>query len=327
MMMRRRLMGKGSLIALPGAAWGLGRPLGRAHAHTVHTHLANNDIQADACVFARSARADRDDEDTACSPPTERVSCSPERTRYQYLCPLSCCYLRFAHMGWQEEQAQRQRRKQQPSDSTEQKQTAQPKPRGNANALFVTVAAAAVLLPLAHRLGWLDAAQDAIEDALGVTLPWRQDGDDEDAAGVSDAPRDVVGGGRSAFRFPPSKPGGAPAAKTKRNTKKLSRQERQQRNADRADKRRPAALPGTVGTLPEGPPVAGSVPKDSDYVGGEAALALRTNSTYYTSAMDKRVAEEARAAVRCVCVVVSQNSLPLSGLTAFHSCLQKALLR
>jgi hypothetical protein len=207
-------------------------------------------------------------------------------------------------MGWQDDQAQR-RKRQQPADTDKQQQ---PPKRGTA--LFVTVAAAAVLLPLAHRLGWLDAAQDALEDALGVTLPWRQDGDDDDAAGASGAPRDVVGGGRSAFKFPPSKPGGAAPAKGKGNNKKLSRQERQQRNADRADKRRAPALPGTVGTLPEGPPV-GAAPgrggaRGEDYVGGEAALALRTSSKYYTSAMDKRVAEEARAAVRCIaCAVCS----------------------
>ena len=114
----------------------------------------------------------------------------------------------------------------------------------------------------------------------------------------------------------------------KGNAKKLSRQQRQQRRAEREDKRRPALVPGGVGTLPEGAPVSRSVPKDEEYVGGEQGTTLVTNSRYYTSAMDKRVAEEARAAVRfrglsvCMSLTETDSCLPLP---CWHS--QKALLR
>ena len=232
-------------------------------------------------------------------------------------------------MGKQEEQAQRQRRKQPPADSA-QLQKASP------NAWFVAIAAGAVLLPLAHRLGWLDVVQDAVEDALGISLPWRQDGDnddDDDAPGGRHPPgkSGIRGddGSRSAFTFPPVKKGSAGGSQVKKgNAKKLSRQQRQQRRAEREDKRRPALVPGGVGTLPEGAPVSRSVPKDEEYVGGEQGTTLVTNSRYYTSAMDKRVAEEARAAVRfrglsvCMSLTETDSCLPLP---CWHS--QKALLR
>lgn len=215
-------------------------------------------------------------------------------------------------MGWADDVERRRQRAQpqqqqqevdteQPASSAKQRSSRRREEQSSGRALFITVAAAAVLVPLAHRFGWIDAAQDALEDALGVTFPWRKGG--SSSGGKSRRGADS-GGGRSAFKFPAVKPSHSAAAAAptssapKGNAKKLSRDARQQRNAERAAKRDGAGtlVPGGVGTLPEGRNVVPGAVKNEDVVGGDEGVTLVTNSRYYTSAMDKRVTDEARAA-------------------------------
>lgn len=214
-------------------------------------------------------------------------------------------------MGWADD-VERRRQRAQPQQQQEEVDTEQAASRAkqrssrrreeqsSGRALFITVAAAAVLVPLAHRFGWIDAAQDALEDALGVTFPWRKGGSSPGSKSRRGADS---GGGRSAFKFPAVKPNHSGAAAPtssapKGNAKKLSRDARQQRNAERAAKRDGAGtlVPGGVGTLPEGRNVVAGAVKNDDVVGGDEGVTLVTNSRYITSAMDKRVHEEARAA-------------------------------